>query len=93
MCKYCNLLVRIIINDCKYNLGCSSFKIPDGFHRLIKFLHFGFLLLRLNALPASSSLSPSLCAMVESIERLKSLSFQSTGEYSIRSLKAITLRT
>ena len=23
------------------NLGCSSFKIPDGFHSLIKFLHVG----------------------------------------------------
>ncbi len=27
------------------NLGCSSFKIPDGFHSLIKFLHVGLLLL------------------------------------------------
>ena len=71
--KYNSLLVRIIINDCKYNLGCSSFKIPDGFHRLIKFLHIGFLLLRLNAFPTSSSLSPSLCAMVESIKRMTSL--------------------
>ena len=76
------------------NLGCSSFKIPDGFHSLIKFLNIGILLLhtvmnvlKVSDLTMSNGLTTSKSSLFELTENSSSIG-NTSGRDSLSLLMA-----
>lgn len=76
------------------NLGCLSFKIPDGFHSLIKFLHIGLLLLhtvmnvlKVSDLTMSNGLTTSKSSLFELTENSSSIG-NTSGRDSLSLLMA-----